>query len=234
MTVALLLSFDTATPHLSVVLGRAGRPIAFREDASAQLSHAEKLNVFIAEVMEEAGLGLRELDAVAVGTGPGSYTGLRIGLSAAKGLCFALDKPLIGMGTLEVLLDQLRAERGEANADVRYVPMVDARRMEVYARTFGPGGEPLAATAPLILDAAWCAARPEAARTLVFGDGADKAAELWAQFPRIVHVPGIRPGGAGLARCAERHHAEGRFSDLAYLVPEYGKPANVAQKRGKE
>src|SRR5690606_13485725 len=140
LTVALLLSFDTATPHLSVVLGQAGRPIAFREDASTQLSHAERLNVFIDEVMEEAGLGLRELGAVAVGTGPGSYTGLRIGLSAAKGLCFALDKPLIGMGTLEVMLAQLLAERGEADANARYVPMVDARRMEVYARTFGAGG----------------------------------------------------------------------------------------------
>lgn len=231
---ALLLSFETATPHLTVVLSNNDRPIAWRTDATATLSHAEKLNVFTAEVMQEAGHELPELDAVAVGIGPGSYTGLRIGLSAAKGLCFALDKPLIGMGTLEVLLaEALTGPLGLAAHDVLF-PMVDARRMEVYTKPFGPEGRPLAETAPLILDEDWCAARPAEGRTFVFGDGADKATELWERFPSIMHVPGIRPAVQGSARCAAERYAKRQFSDLAYLVPEYGKPANVAQKRGAE
>ena len=228
---ALLLAFDTATPNLSVVLSEDSRPLFWREDASEKLSHAERLNVFIGEVMEEAGMRLKDLDAVAVGTGPGSYTGLRIGLSAAKGLCFALNKPLIGMGTLEVLLAQFIEEQGDTNPDTLYMPMVDARRMEVYTCTYGADESPLDETAPLILDEAWCEARSKE-RIVVFGDGADKATALWHTCPVITYIPHIRPGVKGLARCAAHHCQEDHFSDLAYLVPEYGKPANVAQKRG--
>ena len=227
---ALLLSFDTATPHLAVVLSNDAVPISSRIDATITLSHAEKLNVFIEAVMKDAERSLEELDAVAVGIGPGSYTGLRIGLSAAKGLCFALDKPLIGMGTLDVLLAEFMHTERKLEANDTLIPMVDARRMEVYARTYGSDLKPIDSTAPLILDAVWFAART--ARTFVFGDGADKAVELWNQWPTIAHVPGIRSAVHGLARCASEHFAQGRFSDLAYLVPEYGKPANVAQKRG--
>lgn len=227
---ALLLSFDTATPHLAVVLSNDGAPIASRVDATVVLSHAEKLNVFIEAVMKQAGRSLKEIDAVAVGIGPGSYTGLRIGLSAAKGLCYALDKPLIGMGTLDVLLAEFMHTERKLEANDTLVPMVDARRMEVYARAYGPDLQAIDDTAPLILDQAWCDAR--SAHTFVFGDGADKATELWSRSPMIAHVPGIRPAVHGLARCAADHFAQGRFSDLAYLVPEYGKPANVAQSRG--
>lgn len=228
---ALLLSFDTATPHLAVALSRGAMPLAWREDPGPALSHAELLNVFIAGVLADAGVRFADLHAVAVGTGPGSYTGLRIGLSAAKGLCFALDKPLIGMGTLEVLLHQVFATQQLPGAS-RLVPMVDARRMEVYTRAFDGAGQPLDTTRPVELDEAWCAAQVPG--TVVFGDGADKAAALWRQFPHLVHVPGIRPAVQGLARCAQGYAAAGRYGDLAYLVPEYGKPANVAQKRGKE
>lgn len=231
---ALLLAFDTATPHLSVVLSEDARPLVWREDASEKLSHAERLNVFIGEVMEEAGRRLKDLDAIAVGTGPGSYTGLRIGLSAAKGLCFALDKPLIGMGTLDVLLGQFAEEQVDMVRGGLYMPMVDARRMEVYTRTYGADERPLDETAPLILDESWCESRPREGRTYVFGDGADKATSLWQACPAITYIPHIRPGVKGLSRCAAHYYMEGRFSDLAYLVPEYGKPANVAQKRGKE
>ncbi len=233
MIVALLLSFDTATPHLAVVLSRDGTPVAWRTDATPALSHAEQTNVFIAEVLAEASLFLTAVDAVAVGTGPGSYTGLRIGLSAAKGLCFAMDKPLIGMGTMDILVAQLLQD-GEPPAGPQLMPMVDARRMEVYTRVYGPGGDPLGETAPLILDEAWCEARRNTGPVTVFGDGADKAVHLWQACPWITHVPGIRPGVAGLARSAERYFQSGLFADLAYLVPAYGKPANVAQQRGKE
>ncbi len=231
---ALLLSFDTATPYLAVVLSGNDEPLAWRVDATPALSHAEQLNVFIAAVMQDAGHVLPELDAVAVGTGPGSYTGLRIGLSAAKGLCFALDKPLIGMPTLDVLVEALVRAHGPFSGDDVLFPMVDARRMEVYTRAYGPAGEAQGKTAPLILDEAWCKTRPVHTLTHVFGDGADKAGSLWRSFPQILHHPGIRPGIQGLAGCAYHGFTTQHYSDLAYLVPEYGKPANVAQKRGKE
>lgn len=124
---ALILAFDTATPHLAVVLARDGRPVAWREDAAADRSHAERLNVYAQEVMADAGRRLEDLDAVAVGTGPGSYTGLRIGLSAAKGWCFALDKPLIGMPTLDILVAQALAEGRQPQGTLW--PMVDARQI---------------------------------------------------------------------------------------------------------
>lgn len=234
MIVALLLAFDTATPYLAVVISRDDQPLAWRLDATPALSHAEQLNVFIEAVLKEAGHALAEMDAVAVGIGPGSYTGLRIGLSAAKGLCFALDKPLIGMGTLEVLVQAVMHAHGPFGGGDVLFPMVDARRMEVYTRAFGHAGDPQGITAPLILDETWCKAQPAHALAHVFGDGADKAAPLWQDYPQILHHPGIRPGIHGLAGCASRHFQARQFSDLAYLVPEYGKAANVAQKRGLE
>ena len=104
---ALLLSFDTSTPHLAVVLSEDGAGIASRVQDDGRLSHAEKLNVLIDEVLREAGVALSAVNAIGVGAGPGSYTGLRIGLSAAKGLCFALDIPLMALPTLDILAFEL-------------------------------------------------------------------------------------------------------------------------------
>ncbi|HEX2616164.1 MAG TPA: tRNA (adenosine(37)-N6)-threonylcarbamoyltransferase complex dimerization subunit type 1 TsaB [Flavobacteriales bacterium] len=229
----LLLAFDTATRHCAVVLSEGDRPLAWREDASEQFSHAERLNVFIQEVMNEAGRSLNDLDAVAAGIGPGSYTGLRIGLSAAKGLCFALDKPLIGMSTLDVLCHELATKGTALRDDDRLLPMIDARRMEVFTRTYDRQGKALNDAAPLILDEAWCVALPADHRAVVFGDGADKAATLWADRAHVLHVPGIRPAVHGLASCATAYFKEQRFSDLAYLVPDYGKAPNVTQPKKK-
>ena len=124
---ALILCLETATTNCSVALSENGSVIAFREDTSKQYSHAERLHVFINEVLEETEYGLSDLDAIAVSKGPGSYTGLRIGVSAAKGLCFSLDVPLLAIPTLAILASQVAD-------DVDFiVPMIDARRMEVYA-----------------------------------------------------------------------------------------------------
>jgi tRNA threonylcarbamoyladenosine biosynthesis protein TsaB len=232
--VALLLSFDTATKHLAVVLSDGVTPLASRVDESDQYSHAEKLNVFIDEVMKEVGRELKELNAVAVGIGPGSYTGLRIGLSAAKGLCFALDIPLIGMSTLDILVHELHASRFTPHAADRLHPMIDARRMEVFTRMYDDAGNALGGTAPAMLDEAWCDALLRDARTIVFGDGADKVAQLWSGRDHITHIANIRPSVRGLASCTNAHFTRGDFADLAYLVPDYGKAANVAQTKKKD
>jgi len=225
--VPLILAIETATKLCSVAVARDGVVLALRELESEKRIHAEKVNVFISEVMEEAGLALRNLDAVAVGIGPGSYTGLRIGLSAAKGLCYALDKPLIGISTLQVLVSS--ALRSGVPKDAGLWPMIDARRMEVFTQPHSPDGKSTGPVEPLILSEEWLAAAEEA--RVVFGDGADKAIDMWKDHSTIQHVPGIRPTAGAAFVEAGRRFAEGEFDDLAYLVPEYGKAANVAQPK---
>ena len=110
-------------------------------------------------------------------------------------------------------------------------PMIDARRMEVFTTTFAADGDVLDAAHPLVLDAAWHASWPEEVRHVVFGDGADKAPEVFASDATVVHVVGIRPGPEGLVACAHEHYQRGHFADPAYLVPDYGKAANVAQPK---
>lgn len=226
----MILSIETATKLCSVALARDGVVLALCEEESEQNIHAEKLNVFIAQVMTEAECELRALDAVAVGIGPGSYTGSRIGLSAAKGLCFALDRPIIGISTLITLCERAKA-MGAVPIDTTdtFNPMVDARRMEVFTRTFSAEGAALDEMSPLILDEAWAA--QEGVRRIVFGDGADKATTLWKDQPTILHIPGVRPSAGAMAREAERRYTGKAFDDLAYLVPAYGKAANVTQSK---
>lgn len=216
----LILCIETATKLCSVALGRNGMLLAERGLESEKHIHAEKVNVFIDEVLREAGIAMSDLNAVAVGIGPGSYTGLRIGLSAAKGLCFALRIPIIGIGTLETLVN------ASGQRDGALFPMIDARRMEVFTQRFADGvaGEEF----PLVLDEAWS---ERIGACTVFGDGADKAESLWAKHAAITHLSDIRPHARDMIALAEQRLLEGRTDDMAYLVPRYGKEANVTQPK---
>ena len=126
----LILSLETATTNCSVALASDGKVVASRSINSGY-SHSEKINVFIEEVIAQAGVTLKDLQAVAVSSGPGSYTGLRIGISTAKGLCYALDIPLIAINTLDAMAQGFNARKDEL-----IVPMIDARRMEVYSAVY--------------------------------------------------------------------------------------------------
>lgn len=125
-----ILNIETATKNCSVAIAKSGQIIVCKEMAEEGYSHAEKLHVFIEQVLNDAGIGFKDLAAVAVSQGPGSYTGLRIGVSAAKGLCFALDIPLIAVDTLATLAAQAKINDGVV------IPVIDARRMEVYSAIF--------------------------------------------------------------------------------------------------
>ncbi|MBP4140748.1 tRNA (adenosine(37)-N6)-threonylcarbamoyltransferase complex dimerization subunit type 1 TsaB [Flavobacterium sp. I-SCBP12n] len=127
-----ILNIETATKNCSVALAKEGKTILCKEIAEEGYSHAERLHVFIEEIVKEADISLKDLKAIAVSQGPGSYTGLRIGVSAAKGLCFALGIPLIAVDTLQVLARQVSVSDG------LIIPMIDARRMEVYSAVFNP------------------------------------------------------------------------------------------------
>lgn len=222
----IVLCIETATRLCSVAILQDGQVTAARDVESEKLVHAEKVNLLIDEVVQQAGLTLRQVDAVAVGIGPGSYTGLRIGLSAAKGLCYALEVPIIGIGTLHTLWQAART--AHPGLDGEWWPMIDARRMEVFTQPFSTAGEAMSAPHPLVLDPAWL---PDARPILVLGDGADKAAALWRDRAEVVHLPGIRPNASAMAREAGRRFEAGTFDDLAYLVPDYGKGVNVTQPR---
>lgn len=221
---ALILCLETATKLCSVALIRDGSVLALREAEGQRNIHAEKLNVFIEEVLAEAELEMKDLDAVAVGTGPGSYTGSRIGLSAAKGLCYALDIPIIGISTLAVLVAEVSRIHGRPEGTLW--PMIDARRMEVFTQAWSADGQPVSDPAPRILDADLTF---QEGPCVVFGDGADKAAALWASIPEVLHVAGVRPTAAAMAKEVEQRFRDGRYDDLAYLVPVYGKEANVTR-----
>jgi tRNA threonylcarbamoyladenosine biosynthesis protein TsaB len=225
----LILAIETATKLCSVAVGRDGTCLSVRDELSPQLNHAERVNVLVAEVMAEAGVTWKDLDAVAVGIGPGSYTGLRIGLSAAKGFCYALDRPIIGIPTLATLVQAARDLQGPFTVPVW--PMIDARRMEVFTQRHAADGTTTSDVVPLILDTAW-AASCEAC--MVIGDGADKAAGIWSAAPHITHVPDISPSARHVLPLAEQRLRDARFDDLAYLVPAYGKEANVTQPRERD
>ncbi len=220
---ALILSIETTTRLCSVALGRDGVRVAEREVESEKHAHAEKVNVFIAEVLAEAGELVSAIEAVAVGIGPGSYTGSRIGLSAAKGLCFALDVPIIGVNTLATLV---AAARATSEASLPAWPMIDARRMEVFTQPYDAADMAAGEVRPLVLDQVW---GNSAGACRVFGDGADKAAALWETLPHIVHVPGVKAHARAMLALASERLRAGALDDLAYLVPLYGKEANVTQ-----
>ena len=239
---ALVLCLETATKLCSVALCRDGALLAEREAEEDRHVHGEYLNVFVDEVLKEAGLSPKELEAVAVGIGPGSYTGLRIGLSAAKGFCYALDIPILGIGTLETLVQAVRAQEPDLPPDVLLHPMIDARRMEVFTAAYKPDGSLLEPVAAVVLDGTWPNLQPSTSNLqpptsnlqhVVIGDGADKAVELWANRTDIRHLPGIKPHARYLAPLAEARLAKGETDDLAYLVPAYGKGANVTQPAKK-
>ncbi len=223
-----ILALETATKLCSVAVARDGVVLAARDLESDKHVHAEKVNVFIAEVMQEAGLELRALDAVAVGIGPGSYTGLRIGLSAAKGLCYALEIPIMGISTLQTLYASARMH--DEHVDTNSWPMIDARRMEVFTQCFSPDGRALSEAAPLVLDAEWA---QRAGKAKVFGDGADKADHLWKDASSIVCQQGVRPHASAMTVEALRRAVNRDFDDLAYLVPTYGKAANVTLAKSR-
>ncbi|TRZ45767.1 tRNA (adenosine(37)-N6)-threonylcarbamoyltransferase complex dimerization subunit type 1 TsaB [Robertkochia solimangrovi] len=212
---AIILNLETATTNCSVSLGKDGELIAIIETNDEGYSHAENLHRFILEVVKEAGLTLSDLDAISVSKGPGSYTGLRIGVSAAKGLCFSLGIPLLAIDTLEILAAQMQISDG------MIIPMLDARRMEVYTAGFGPDHKRVAnTTAEIITGESFT--EPLATTKLYFiGDGAKKCVSVIehenAIFPEVFTLPSSRE----MIPLSESLYQSDSFEDVAYFEPYY-------------
>ena len=168
----LILNIETATKNCSVSISKEGKTIALKELNDGNYSHAEKLHKLIEQVVLEAKIELSHLKAIAVSKGPGSYTGLRIGVSAAKGLCFALDIPMISVNTLQSLALSVSIDRGYK------IPLLDARRMEIYSQVFNDKNEKIRDVHAEIIDSDSFSEFLNADKVYFFGDGAEKCKEI--------------------------------------------------------
>lgn len=217
----MILCLETATPTCSVALNDGDRTLALRE-CKGQNAHSEKITIFINEVLSAAGIGYDRLDAVAVSQGPGSYTGLRIGVSTAKGVCYAADKPLLAIDTLEAMAVGMRQRLGDQVLPTDFfVPMIDARRMEVYCSVFDASLQRVADTQALVVDADAFADWRKGHRLWLFGDGAPKLTPLFAEAAEIRIVDDLFPSAAYMAALSHQALQAGKVVDVAYFEPYY-------------
>lgn len=229
---AVIINIETSAKSCSTAVTAEGMIINHHENCEGR-NHAALLSDFLKDGLDF--LADKELkpEAVAVSLGPGSYTGLRIGLSEAKGLCYALQIPLIGVKTLELLATRVMFSRDDVDPDSILVPMVDARRMEVYTAAYDFGLTELMTPQPLILDENSYADLLATGRpVLFFGDGSDKARDL-IKADNAVFVPDVEPLAVDMIALAERAYARKDFLDLAYSVPLYLKDFQATKPRNK-
>lgn len=210
---AYILNIETATRNCSVSIAQNGQVVILKEVADEGYSHAEKLHVFIEEVLLESKLRFSDLQAVAVSQGPGSYTGLRIGVSAAKGLCYALNIPLIAIDTLQVLASQVKVEDGCV------VPMIDARRMEVYSAVFSAQGQLIRGIEAQIIDET---SFLESGQKYYFvGDCQNKCASVLFAENHIFIPEVVFPSAREMAELSYQKFSQNQIEDLAYFEPFY-------------
>ncbi len=217
----MILCLETATPVCSVALNEACCTLALRE-TEGQNAHSEKITNFIREAMETAKIDYRQLDAVAVSKGPGSYTGLRIGVSTAKGICYAADLPLMAIDTLEAMAYGMKEKLSSQIAENDLlIPMIDARRMEVYAAIFDAKLNKIQDTAALVIDENSFEELQKDHHLWLFGDGAPKLKKVFENQTNISIIEGFKPSAAFMRPLAEKALREKDFVDVAYFEPFY-------------
>ena len=215
-----ILHLETATKVCSVAISNNGTVISIKETVSDGYIHSESLTLFIQDVLNQAQLALADLSAVSVSAGPGSYTGLRIGLSTAKGLCFALNIPLIAIDTLTALKNVI------PSGEMPVIPMLDARRMEVYAQVFDANGKTLQEIDAIVLtEDSFSDFEP----FIVLGDGAAKCKEMWGHR-NITWNEKVLSSAKGQATIAYEKFQKKEFENLAYFSPIYLKDANGVRR----
>jgi len=217
----LLLSLETSSPICSIALHKVedGRLLG-QSELRLEKSHSTHLTVLIEQLLANTGYTLRDLAAVAVSDGPGSYTGLRIGAAAAKGLCFALDIPLLAVGTLPALAHQIAARTPRAESWL-YCPMLDARRQEVYTALYHADGRPELLPTNLVLDADSLAEHLAHHSLLFFGSGAAKLQPLVVANPNAAFLSDVQPSAISTGELALGAYQQQEFQDVAYYEPFY-------------
>lgn len=231
---AIILGIETATSICSVSLIRDGKLVAIRESEGAK-EHSATLTGFISEVFSEAALTYRQADAIAVSMGPGSYTGLRIGVSTAKGLCYAIDKPIIAIDTLKSLawqaLQQCRPESRNME-NILLCPMIDARRMEVYTALFDSDLQVVQAVDAVVVSTELFSAYAEK-EIIYFGDGASKCVSLLDTMSNFTFLDAITLSGEAICMLAADEFEKNNFADVAYCEPFYFKDFIAGKPRVK-
>ena len=221
-----ILNIETATKNCSVSIAKNGETILCKEIAEEGYSHAEKLHVFIEEVIAESGISVQDLVAIAVSQGPGSYTGLRIGVSAAKGLCFALNIPLIAIDTLQTLASQAKVSEG------KIIPMLDARRMEVYSEIFNANLEIEREILAEVIDEN---SFKDFTETVYFvGDCAEKCKAVLTK-DNFVFLEDIKyPSASAMSKISFDKYQKSDTVDVAYFEPYYLKDFMMAPPSKKQ
>lgn len=220
---ALILNLETATTVCSVALARDGEVIECKE-VNKGYTHAENLTIFIQEIFTSVKIKLSALDAIAVSKGPGSYTGLRIGVSTAKGLCMALDKPLIAIHTLQAMAVGFIKEghhNQQSTINNLLCPMLDARRMEVYCAAFDPQGKEVRPTSALVVDENSFSDLLAGNRIIFFGDGAEKCKSTLMKYSNAVFMDNVFPSAKNMTELSEKALNEKRLENVAYFEPFY-------------
>jgi len=214
--VAYILSLDTSTKVCSVAIHDNGQLIGSQE-YYLQKSHSSLLPSIIKELIENIGINLQDVQAIALAAGPGSYTGLRIGTATVKGLCFALNIPLIALDTLDSLTEQVSWIRQVGE----YVlcPMLDARRMEVYCKLISADGDILWNTNPVVVDTTTFVEYKNK-HLLLYGNGAEKLASIMEKYSCTI-LQNIHPSASFMGRIAFNKFRKKDFEDLAYFEPDY-------------
>jgi len=225
---AKILNIETSTTVCSIAIGIDGKIVSVNE-VNNGYSHAEKIEELIEKSLNDAKVSLKDLDAVSVSKGPGSYTGLRIGVSIAKGLCFGLKTPLISVPTLEAMAMSplLLDNKNEAK-----VPMLDARRMEVYACVLGTNNQVISPTSAIVIDEN---SFKETLKntTVFFGPGMDKCKPILSQNSYANFIGNVLPSAAQMVAISDTKFSNNEFEDVAYFEPYYlknfvaGKPKKL-------
>ena len=224
---AIILHLETATTNCSVSISKDDQIVVLKENNAASYSHSEQLHVFIKEALKEASLSFSDLDAVAISKGPGSYTGLRIGVSAAKGICFSLDIPLISIPTLQSMARQVDLKPGEL-----VIPALDARRMEVYSCVYNNNYQEVRKTRAEIINEESFVEYLGENEVYVVGSGAEKCRGV-LQHPNFIFDESVVPSAKDMVLMAFEKYESKQFEDVAYFEPYYLKDFVLQQKKKK-
>lgn len=216
---AIILNIETSTQVCSVALSVDGK-IQSMQESCTKNSHAERITLFSEYVVKESGISFQDLDAVAVSKGPGSYTGLRIGVSTAKGFCFAINKPLISISTLKSMAAGM-TQTTENPENFLFCPMIDARRMEVYSAFFNTDLEEIKPTAAVIVDEKFFNDLLVTKKTIFAGDGAAKCKDILSHQENALFINDFNPSASFMAKLSEQKFHNQDFEDVAYFEPYY-------------
>jgi tRNA threonylcarbamoyladenosine biosynthesis protein TsaB len=230
---ALILNLETATTACSVSLAKDGKLLALKEQ-NGEYSHAENLTLFIEDVIRQSGLSLNDVEAIAVSKGPGSYTGLRIGVSTAKGLCYSLNKPLIAVNTLSSMsANIIHRTSSLSHLPSLLCPMLDARRMEVYCAVYDLDGKEIVPTSAEIIDEHSFSGLLKDHMIWFFGDGAGKCKKVLSGNPNALFIDDIECSAKDMISLSEEAFSKKQFEDIAYFEPFYLKDFVAGKKKAE-